>query len=316
MELRPLGDTGIMVSRLCFGSLSLSPLQGDLSCREAGELLLQAFTRGVNFIDTAEFYENYPHIRWALDRWPGEVVVATKSYAYSTEGMRASLEKARRALNRDVIDLFLLHEQESRLTLKGHRPALEYLLKAKAQGKVRAVGVSTHTVEVTAAAAAMSEIDVIHPIVNCRGLGVVDGGKEEMEAAVKTAYERGKGIYGMKPLGGGNLLRERQEAFNYVLNFPWIHSVAVGMQTVEEIEYNVALFSGETISPDLAEAVVISKKRQVHIAEWCEGCGTCAEHCPQKALVLRRGRMEVLPERCILCGYCGGYCPQFCIKIY
>ncbi|HHW55548.1 MAG: aldo/keto reductase [bacterium] len=315
MELRPLGDTGIMVSRLCFGSLSLSPLQGDLACEEGGELLLQAFELGINFIDTAEFYDNYSRIRWALDRWSGEVVVATKSYAYSAEGMAASLEKARQALNRDVIDLFLLHEQESRLTLKGHWPALEYLLTAKARGKVRAVGVSTHTVEVTAAAAAMPEIDVIHPIINCRGLGVIDGGKEEMEAAAKTAYERGKGIYAMKPLGGGNLLREREEAFRYILNFPWTHSVAVGMQTPQEIEYNVALFSGKGISPQLAEAVDRAERR-LHIAEWCEGCGICAQHCNQKALVLKGGRMEVIPENCILCGYCGGYCPQFCIKIY
>ncbi|HHY37130.1 MAG TPA: 4Fe-4S binding protein, partial [Firmicutes bacterium] len=147
-------------------------------------------------------------------------------------------------------------------------------------------------------------------------LGVIEGGKEEMEAAARAAYEKGKGIYAMKPLGGGNLLREREKAFRYILAFPWAHSVAVGMQTPEEIEYNVALFSGRAISPQLAEAVDRSKKRQVHIAEWCEGCGLCARYCPQGALVLQGGRMKVIPEKCLLCGYCGGHCPQFCIKIY
>lgn len=315
MERRELGKTGLWVSRLCFGTLPLGPLQLDLPPSRGGALILLALELGVNFIDTAELYENYSHIRWALERWQGEVVVATKSYAYTREGMQASLERARRELNRDFIDIFLLHEQESRLTLKGHRPALEYLLEAKAKGMVRAVGVSTHTVDVTAAAAEMPELDVIHPIINFRGLGIIDGGREEMEAAVKAAYARGKGIYGMKPLGGGNLLGRLDDAFAYVLAFPWAHSVAVGMQTSEEVQYNVALFSGESIPPELARAVR-SRRRQLHIADWCQGCGTCARHCPQEALVLVRGRMEVQRERCLLCGYCGAYCPHFCIKIF
>jgi diketogulonate reductase-like aldo/keto reductase len=74
-----------------------------------------------NFIDTAEMYETYEHIREAIRISGKHPVVATKSYAYSKEGARASLEKARKELDLDVIDIFLLHEQESEHTLRGHR---------------------------------------------------------------------------------------------------------------------------------------------------------------------------------------------------
>ena len=197
LEKRQLGQTDLWVSRLCFGSLPLGPLQQNLDPRDGGEVILAAFEAGVNFIDTAELYGTYPHIRWALEHFSGDVVVASKSYAYSREGMAQSLEQARRELNRDVIELFLLHEQESRLTLKGHAEALEFLLEAKARGLVKGVGVSTHTVEVTEAAAQMPEIDVIHPIINFRGLGITDG-----------ADRNGTGLGPRSPRGKGYLCHE------------------------------------------------------------------------------------------------------------
>jgi len=63
----------------------------------------------------------------------------------------------------------MLHEQESRLTLKGHREALEYYISMKEKGIIKAVGVSTHNVEVVEACCEMPEVDVIHPIVNKAG---------------------------------------------------------------------------------------------------------------------------------------------------
>ncbi len=87
-------------------------------------------------------------IREAIKKSNKDIVIATKSYAYSEESARASVEKARREMDVDVIDIFLLHEQESRLTLKGHREALEYYLSMKEKGIIKAVGVSTHNVEV------------------------------------------------------------------------------------------------------------------------------------------------------------------------
>ena len=139
MDYNYLGKTNLKVSKVCFGSLTIGPLQANLSLKQGSKIIRHALERGVNFIDTAEIYDTYPYIREALKGYSKEVIIATKSYAYEASVMKESLEKARRELDRDVIDIFLLHEQESILTIKGHWQAVEYLLKAKAQGLVRAM---------------------------------------------------------------------------------------------------------------------------------------------------------------------------------
>ena len=134
MEYRILGKTGIKVSRLCFGALTVGPLQANLPIEEGAAVLRYALENGVNFIDTAKLYKTYPYIKKALKGWDKPVVIASKSYDYTWEGMKKSLEEARIAIDRDYIDIFMLHEQESELTLEGHREALEYLVEAKEQG--------------------------------------------------------------------------------------------------------------------------------------------------------------------------------------
>lgn len=310
-----LGKTGIKVSRLCFGGLIIGPLQANQDVRQGAEVIGAALEYGVNFIDTAELYGTYPHIREAIKKTKIIPVIATKSYAYTEEGARESLEKARQALDLDVIDIFMLHEQESRLTLKGHREALEYYLSAKAKGLVRAVGVSTHNVEVVEACAEMPEIDVIHPIINKKGLGIGDGTIDEMLSAVKKAFDAGKGIYSMKPLGGGNLINDYEDSLNFVLNLPFVHSIALGMQSVEEVIMNVAFFNGEPVPEEIAKSLR-KKARKLHIDYWCMGCGNCAQRCNLGAIEIIEGKAVVNRDKCVLCGYCSSACPQFAIKIF
>ncbi|MGI9860114.1 aldo/keto reductase [Moorella naiadis] len=314
MRYVTLGASGIRVSRLCFGSLTIGPLQAGLSVAEGAELIRQALELGVNFIDTAQCYDNYPHIRAALKGWPGEVVLATKSYDYTAAGMASSLAEARQELDREVIDIFLLHEQETALTLAGHRPALDYLLEARERGLIRAVGISSHAVEAVRVAATMPEIDVIHPLYNQAGLGILDGSREEMLAAITLAHNNGKGIYAMKALGGGHLAGKARAALDFVLATPVIDAVAVGMQSTAEVAANVAWFSGRE-PPEALRQQLQDRPRRLLIEEWCQGCGRCVQRCPQGALKLVAGRSVVDPERCILCGYCAGVCRDFCIKV-
>jgi aryl-alcohol dehydrogenase-like predicted oxidoreductase len=309
-----LGNTGLEVSRLCFGGLVIGPLQANLSVDAGAEVVARALEMGVNFIDTAELYGTYEHIREAVRRSGKKPVIATKSYAYDTKGARESLEKARRELDTDIIDIFLLHEQESRWTLNGHSEAMEYYLKEKDRGIIKAVGVSTHNVEVVEVAGEMPEIDVIHPIINKSGIGIGDGTINEMLEAVRKAFHNGKGIYGMKPLGGGNLLNSYKECMDFVLEIPFVHSIAVGMQSVEEVIMNIAVFNGEEVPEEIVDAVK-QKKKGLHIDYWCEGCGKCVERCRQKALKILDNRALVDKEKCVLCGYCAGACPVFAIKI-
>lgn len=310
-----LGNTGLMVSRLCFGGLTVSPLQAKLSVEEGARVMAYAFDRGVNFIDTAKLYENYPYIKRALELTKNQdIIISCKSYDYTYEGMKESVSEACEAMGVKKINIFSLHEQESRLTLKGHRDAIRYLQDAQKQGIIDAIGVSTHSIEVVDAIASMPEIQVVHPLYNKNGLGIMDGTVEEMGNAIKKANLAGKGIYSMKALGGGNLLSSFKECVDFVLSNPYIHSIAMGMQTIDEVEADMAAIDGRPIPDELLKRVKGRSKRLL-IEEWCEGCGCCVEACQSKALGLVNGKAQVDESKCLLCGYCSAHCPNFYIKI-
>ncbi|MFZ7133869.1 MAG: aldo/keto reductase [Eubacteriales bacterium] len=309
-----LGKTGLKVSKIAFGALTIGPLQRNLTPNQGGKVISYALERGINFIDTADLYQTYPHIQRAICNYSGEVIIATKSYDYNEEGARKSLYKALRALKRDTIDLFLLHEQESIHTLRGHWKAIEFLLREKEKGTIRGIGLSTHRIEGVLGACQCNEIDVIHPIINIQGLGIEDGTRDEMVSAIHDAYTMGKGIYAMKIFGGGNLIHRTQECFNFIKGLDCIHAMAVGMQTEAEVDYNIHQVLGENI-PDHIMRQIHRQKRKLIIEHWCIGCGECVKNCHQKALYIQNDRAKVNKDKCLLCGYCGAHCPQFCIKI-
>lgn len=314
MEYRLLGSSKISVSRLGFGALTIGPLQAGLSPTAGGAVIRLALEQGINFIDTAELYGTYPHIKAALAEYSGEVIVASKSYAYDYQAMEQSVYDACRELNRDYIDIFSLHEQVSRLTLKGHRPALDFLIKAKQSGLIRAIGVSTHTIEVVKAATLIPEIDVIHPIINQAGLGIIDGTAEQMLTAINEAAQAGKGIYAMKVLAGGHLGHDATNALQWALDQPALSSMVVGMQSTNEVIVNKAIVCRQQ-PPEPQFSAVISRRRQLLIEDWCSGCGRCVRRCPMGALALAETRAVVNHKQCVLCGYCAAVCPEFCLKV-
>ncbi len=315
MEYRKLGRTGLEVSRLCFGGLTIGPLQANLELNEGAKILEYAFERGVNFIDTAQLYDTYKYIKKVLENTSkNDIIIATKSYAYSESTAEESLSKALKEIGRDYIDIFLLHEQESEHTLRGHYEALKYFIKMKEKGFIRAVGISTHNIAAVNAALEYDEIEVIHPLVNKQGLGIGDGTIGEMLGAINKAKNKGIGIYGMKSLGGGNLLKSIDEAFEFVLGLDELDSIAVGMQSIEEVTANICRFNGDPIPHDINKMLSL-KERNLHIDSWCKRCGECIKGCKSKALSIGEDQLIVDKSRCVLCGYCSYYCPEFCIKV-
>ena len=309
-----LGNTDIEVSRICFGSLTMTPFQANLSIKEGANLIQYAYDKGINFLDTAEIYENYDYIREALKVIPREkFVISTKCYAYTEEMAEKSLELALKQLNTDYIDIFMLHEQESIHTLRGHYDAIKYFIKAKESGKIRSIGISTHRIEGVLATKEFKEIEIVHPIINKQGIGIQDGSIYDMLKAVETIHGIGKGIYSMKPLGGGHLIKQAESAFNYVKSIPYIHSIAIGLQSKEEIDANLYLYENGYIPDDL-KSKLRNKKRKLIVADYCIGCGNCVRRCKQEGIKIVDG-IATPNEKCVLCGYCAKVCPEFCIKV-
>lgn len=314
MEMTKLGRSGIEVSRLCFGSLTMTPFQANLSEEEGAYLIRYAFEKGINFLDTAEIYENYGYIKKALKGIKREDYrIATKTYAYTREMAQESLEKSMREIGTDYIDIFLLHEQESTHTVRGHYPAIEYLLKAKEAGKIGALGISTHKIAGARALRDYPELDILHPIVNMRGIGIHDGDIEDMLTELEFLSSNGRGIYGMKPLGGGHLIRDARESLNFVLQKPYIHSVAIGMQSTDEIDANIQLAQNGYIEKEVENRLKKSNRRLI-VQDFCQACGNCVDRCQQGGITLVDG-MARPNDKCILCGYCATVCPEFCIKV-
>ena len=314
MQYRLLGNTGISVSEFCLGALPMGPLQSDISVKEGARIIRLALERGINFVDTAQMYKTYPHIRAALDGFSGEVVINSKSVASTYEEMEQAVWEALRELGRDDIDIFLLHAARVLPDVFEKRAgAWECLQEYKRKGYIRAIGISTHNVHTVDAAADLPELDIIFPLINYKGLGILDGNKDTMLAAIARAAKAGKGLYAMKALAGGALLTELPQALEFARNIPGIASVALGITTEAELLIDLKLFNGEELNEQ--ELATLKKNKQLTFMFFCRGCGACAEGCVNGAITMVEGRPRVDVNKCVLCGYCTPHCPEFAIRL-
>ncbi len=315
MIFRPLGKTGMNVSVVSLGTLTMGPLQKVMSPDDGSKLITDALGMGINCFDTAEIYGTYEHIKKAELPEDGSSFVVSKSYAADYDEMAVSLKGALDGLSRSYIDLFMLHQQESELTLKGHQGALDCLIDARESGLVKSIGISTHHIRAVNAASGNKDIDVIFAILNYKGLGIVDGSREEMEDALARAYGNDKGILIMKALGGGHFFRETKQAFDYISDLPFVSSVVVGAQSAEELRMNIFLMEKNPVPDDLLK-MINGKRRMLNIEfDSCAGCGACVKRCPQGALSIVGNKAAVEHEKCVLCAYCASVCPDFCIEV-
>lgn len=316
LELRELGQTGLIVSRLCFGSLTLGPLCAGLEPAAGAALLRQALEMGVRFIDSAEQYRTYPYIRAALEGFPAakQVVIASKTLAKTDLEAAWAVEDARIALGRDRLDIMLLHDVRDDNDFQRRAGAWRVLREAKANGVIRAIGISTHSAALAAQAAVNRRIDVIHPLLNLAGIGILDGGPAEMLTAIRQAKANGKGVYTMKALGGGALMHQARQALLWAFSQPEADAVAVGCKDQAELLTNIGWLRGQ--EPPQAAQVRLLERRMVFDKEpRCHGCGRCVERCHSGAMTLdEQGEACWQQSKCLYCGYCIAACPWFCLS--
>ncbi|MDR1572489.1 MAG: aldo/keto reductase [Clostridiales Family XIII bacterium] len=318
MKKSALGKTGIQVTPVGCGVLTVGRSQLGLPVGEGAGVVRRALERGINFLDTAQYYRTYPYIREALRGTGFEPVISSKCLGGSYGAMRDAVEEARAGMDRDAIDIFLLHELRHGGDWESRRGAWEYLMEAKAKGLVRAIGISTHHVDVAERAASELEMDVLFPLINREGLGIRRGagagGRDEMAAAIKKAGEAGIGVFAMKALGGGNLVGGYIAALDYVRGLPGVVSVMVGLGSIDEADRLAEYAEGRL---DVSYRPDISGKRMRVDRGDCEGCGACVGRCPSHAVRLTGGGFaEIDPAKCLNCGYCAPVCPTRAIIFF
>lgn len=316
MKKNILGTTGIEVTELCFGALPMGPLQKNLPIEDCVELLVAAIEGGINFVDTAQTYRTYEPIKRALKKVKDRPIIATKSPAKTYENMQQAIDEALEAMDIDYIDIFHLHAARAGVEVfEDRKGAFQCLLDNKKKGLIKAVGISTHSVPVAKLAADIEDIDVVFPIINIRGMGILDGTADEMTEAITACVEKGKGVYLMKVLAGGNLVEDYHNAMSYARSIPKYASIALGMVSQQELTYNLAYFNEHSIDMDKLPTIEGFKKKFMVIPKLCKNCGTCITICPNSAIDRNNNHAYIQQEKCLKCGYCVGDCKEFAIRM-
>lgn len=217
-----LGRTGIVVSRLAQGTGThgfggSSDQTRGLGVRGLADLLHAGVDEGLRFWDLADGYGSHPHAREALQAVPRDrVVIMTKTRASTEAEMRADLDRFRREIGTDRIDIVLLHCMTSDDWPRRKAGAMAVLSEAKERGVIRAHGVSCHTLGALRTAAATDWVDVDLARLNPVGAHM-DADPATVIPVLREMKAKGKGIIGMKILGQGELRGRVDEALQYAL---------------------------------------------------------------------------------------------------
>ncbi len=251
MNYVDFGHTGLRVSRLGIGTGTHGwghrSEQTALGLEGLANLLRRGLELGINLWDAADQYGSHPHVAAALKGIPRDnVVVVTKTAAKRGKAVSRDVDRFLKELGTDVLDVVLLHGLSKADWPKSHNDAMDALSRAKAAGKVRAVGFSCHGLGALRAAAVEDWPEVILVRINHAGVNM-DGQPSEVSPVIDELYAAGKAIYGMKVLGCGRLTGDVRAAFEYALGLGTVHSLAVGTSSLKQLEENAALI--KSLSP-------------------------------------------------------------------
>lgn len=234
-----LGNTGIRTSRLAMGTGTIgyggASNQTRLGASPFTRMLLDGYhENGLRFYDTADAYGSHPYVAEAVKQLPRDkVTVMTKTDTRDAAGVRADLDRFRRELGVDYIDIVLIHcVIESDWTTQ-FRGAMDVLSEAKQKGIIRAHGVSCHSIGALRAAAASEWVEV--DLVRLNPVGAhMDANAETVTGVIRQMRSAGKGIVGMKILGQGAMRDRPSEAIHYALGSGVLDAFTIGAESRSE----------------------------------------------------------------------------------
>jgi aryl-alcohol dehydrogenase-like predicted oxidoreductase len=249
-DLVTLGPTGIRCSRLAQGTGwnggGRSSEHTRLGLSAFTELLRHSIDQGISFVDTADLYGSQPYVGRALKGVPQDKYIVLskiwprKEYWNSPSGgAKEEVDRFRRELNRDVLDICLIHCMTDAEWPRTFERIRDELSELKQKGAVRAVGVSCHDVGAVKVAATDPWLDVVLARINNVGKEAeMDGAPEEVAAVLKQARANGKVVLGMKIFGAGKLTGPEQKdaSLKYVFQNQLVDAITVGMLRPKEVD--------------------------------------------------------------------------------
>jgi len=234
-----LGRTGIRTSRLAMGTGTIGGHGGSNQTRLGTEsfvnLLVNGYhENGLRFIDAADSYGSHPYVAAALKQLPRDkVTVLTKTDNRTAAGVRADLDRFRKELGVDMIDIVLIHVVTEADWTTRYSAVMDVLSEAKEKGIIRAHGCSCHTIQALRAAAASPWVEVDLARLNPIGR-YMDADPDTVISVLKQMKEQGKGIIGMKILGQGDLRDRPGDAVRFALGCGALDAFTIGTESKAE----------------------------------------------------------------------------------
>ncbi len=231
-----LGKTGIRTSRLAMGTGTIG-FGGSSNQTRAGSLtrlLRSGYDRGLVFFDTADSYGSHPEVAEAVSRLPREkVVIMTKCDERDPKRAKADIDRYRRELKTDYIDILLMHCVTEGDWTTRYRGVMDVFEEAKQKGVIRTHGCSCHSIGALRAAAASPWVEV--DLVRLNPVGAhMDADPQTVIGVIKEMRAQGKGIIGMKILGQGAMRTRQDEAIRFALGTGVLDAFTIGAESENE----------------------------------------------------------------------------------
>ena len=286
MKSVPLGKTGLTISEVGFGGIPIIRLDEQ----SALAVLHRAYEVGITFYDTANAYrDSEKKIGLAFRHVRDKVILATKTIRRDAPGAVEQLENSLRMLKTDYIDIYQLHqisqdEDWDRATAPGG--VMEAVVKAKEQGKIRCLGVTSHNLAMAVRLVKTGLFGTVQFPFNF----IEDAAKDELHAA---ARERGMGILAMKPFAGG-MIDNARIAFTFLRQYPDV-LVLAGFDSPERVD-EVASFYEHSNSVTAEDLKLMEKYRLELGKQFCRRCEYC-QPCPQGVMITPAMGYKVIAAR-------------------
>lgn len=240
-DIVKLGNTGISLSRLAIGTGSNGWNRSSNQTRKLGikglaDMLYAGTDLGVVFWDSADMYGSHPHLKEALKRVPREkVVILTKTLASTEQEMKDDLDRFRKEIGVDYIDIMLLHNMQKKNWPEIKAGAMNILSQAREDGIIKAHGVSCHTIEALKTAADTDWVQVDMARINYEGV-IMDARVPVVVDVLKKMKASGKAIIGMKILGNGQLSNNVDECLQFVLAQDYVDCFTIGVENYDQLK--------------------------------------------------------------------------------